>query len=207
MGNEVSAVAKENGISLQDAETLRDKFELLSQLSTTNLQSGDLNRSLFVSKFPESQRELAEHIFDALDTDSSGTISFRAYALSVCILADGSVEDKAYFAFRLYDHEKKGYLELKDITTMLKVLNKSSRKLLSALDVDKERRTEIAFEAVFERMNPNSQGQVDEVSFVKFCVDHPVIFEQLETVFIALKRASGWDWERVRNKNNSCLLM
>lgn len=194
MGNGESRLAEETGLSKSQIDALYDKYLALAQCSPTDLRTMPLDKKLFVSKFPPSQSVLAETIFDALD-DGRGVISFRKFVLCVCVLNDGTLDEKTHFAYRLYDREKKGYIAKNDIVRILQSLHASSQKLLDVLHVEKDARMDEKVSLLLQSLHADSLGRVHEEDFYSFCREHPVVFEQLTAVFSALKCASMWDWE------------
>lgn len=210
MGNTESQLEEETGLTRIQIDSLYDKYLALAQCSPTDLRTMPLDKKLFVSKFPMSQATLAETIFDALD-DGRGVISFRKFVLGVCVLNDGTFEEKVHLAYRLYDREQKGYIAKADIVRILDSLHTSSQKLLDALSIKKDARKEEKVSLLLESLHADAMGHVQEEDFCTFCREHPVVFEQLNAVFSALKGASMWDWEPNRMSSGLhaeiCLLM
>merc|ERR1719239_1830483 len=59
--------------------------------------------------------DMQELLFRTLDTDNSGTISFRELMLALCICAKGNHEQKLAWTFRLYDINGDGCIDFEEV--------------------------------------------------------------------------------------------
>lgn len=198
MGNDTSKIAGETGLVEWEVKRLHEKYDMLSRADALDAKSAKLDEGLFVSKFPDSQEQLAHLIFHAMDIEETGFIDFREYCVAVAVLSKGSADEKMEFAFNLYDTGNKGFISLEDLDQMVTIFRASSKRLISKLKEAEgaEEDDALAASHLFNSMNPDTNGRVSKEEFFNFCRRNPEMFEQIGAAFNALKRASYWDWDR-----------
>lgn len=85
-------------------------------------KSGELDmqefQNLLKSKVALTNEGL-EKLFHVMDTDNSGTVSFKELASSLSVLGKGTVEEKLKIAFQLYDTDKSGTLEKGEVINIV----------------------------------------------------------------------------------------
>jgi len=113
----------------------------------------------------EENKKKLENIFDRLDSNSSGLISFRQFMLVTIALSSVALEDKLIRIFRLIDNNNDGVLtydEFEDVIQDILVL-KEEGKLATSL-------VESSFtESTFRDMGMNSNGNIVLKDFVEAC--------------------------------------
>lgn len=62
-------------------------------------------------------------MFNLIDKDKNGFISFREFTDLLIIFSDGTEEEKASLLFRMYDINALGYLTPEEFTAMIKYFN------------------------------------------------------------------------------------
>ena len=60
--------------------------------------------------------------FIAFDTDNSGSIDFQEFLVAFNIIGDGDVEKRLAWMFDVYDINKDGSIDRKEIDTILRVM-------------------------------------------------------------------------------------
>lgn len=82
-------------------------------------------------------------VFDVIDVNHDGTVSFREFVMAMNTVCRGSQEDRTRLAFRVYDDDQDGYITVVALVTFLKSCSNNSalsrmvettEKLLAALD-------------------------------------------------------------------------
>ena len=82
-----------------------------------------LYRELYPYKADINTDEFLNLLFRAFDTDGSGFISFTEFLIAVSLSGRKEPNEKLAMAFRLYDHNKNGRLEEKEIENIVAGLN------------------------------------------------------------------------------------
>ena len=110
--NFFKAVFREGGSkSAQIGETRRDILEC------------ELNRDEFADAMSLKKDSLfVEQMFQLIDKDGNGFISFREFLNMIVIFAKGSPEDKIKLMFDMYDVDKSGSLSRDEFRKMLKAM-------------------------------------------------------------------------------------
>jgi Ca2+-binding EF-hand superfamily protein len=212
MGNDNSRIAEETKLPPMEVAWLEERYGVLTQRTTTTRDPVLLTEEQFVCKFPDSQRTMAKLLFDAMDSDRQGVVDFRHFCIAIAMLSNGTRDDKIAFAFRLYDYGHKGYIDSKDIRTVVNAFRISSERLARALtDETAEeaaaspsassteeaiavRSTAEIAESLMAHMDPSGSGRVTQAEFAAFCRHHPEVVDQVHVAFQALRRAAMFDW-------------
>ncbi|PAV83846.1 hypothetical protein WR25_19587 [Diploscapter pachys] len=116
----------------------RSKQIFKSVVFVTNLQTcpnGYVNRQQFCQIYrsffaisPKTDaKPYANMIFDTLDDDGNGRISFSEFANELSMFIKGDVEQRIDWIFNLYDSKRRGYLMEEDF---LRVFRPSIRKVM-----------------------------------------------------------------------------
>jgi Ca2+-binding EF-hand superfamily protein len=145
---------------------LRNQDESITQHTFVNTMMA------FFPKFNmEENRRRLQKLFDRLDSNSSGLISFRQFMLVTIAFSNVSLEDKLVRIFRLIDNNDDGeltYEEFEDVVQDILVL-KEERKLSTSL-------VESRFsENTFRDMGMNYKGNIVLRDFVDACAQNKFI--------------------------------
>jgi len=145
---------------------LRNQEESITQYTFVNTMMA------FFPKFNmEENRRRLQKLFDRLDSNSSGLISFRQFMLVAIAFSNVSLEDKLVRIFRLIDNNDDGeltYEEFEDVVQDILVL-KEERKLSTSL-------VESRFsENTFRDMGMNYRGNIVLRDFVDACAQNKFI--------------------------------
>jgi len=126
--------------------------------------SGQVDRFLYCEVYsslivgPIGQTEdMQELLFRTLDTDNSGTISFRELMLALCICAKGNHEQKLAWTFRLYDINGDGHIDFEEV-----------KRVVSAVySLRTEEDTVAAAKRFFDKFEKSEDGMVNQEEFMK----------------------------------------
>lgn len=75
-------------------------------------------------------------MFDLVDRDNNGYISFREFLDMLVIFAKGTAEDKAQLMFEMYDINRVGTLTINEFTNMIRSMIEASNADVSNDDVN-----------------------------------------------------------------------
>ena len=126
-------ILTEDEIKLLLANTRLNRAQILALHANflKECPNGKLTRKDFVKLFKEvhpseNKKEKAdkfcEYVFNVIDKDKFGYISFQDFVLCFSLTSDGNLKDKCDFAFRLYDLDNDGKISKKDMTAVLTAL-------------------------------------------------------------------------------------
>jgi len=139
----------------------------------SGLVSQETFHEIFSKLFPTGANlsSYSNFIFNTMDTQSTGTITFEDFASCLSLLLTGSLEDKLRWTFRLYDLNKDGVLsrqEVREVTASIydlmghpngeRVKSEASEQIIN-------RKAEMAF----QRMDLDQDGFVTLEEFLSSC--------------------------------------
>ncbi|XP_014669657.1 PREDICTED: dual oxidase-like isoform X2 [Priapulus caudatus] len=84
---------------------------------------------------PESS--FMDHMFNVVDKDHNGLISFREFLDMILLFSKGTLDDKTRIMFDMYDIDNSGYLDREEFSMMLRSLAEISRAEIKAEEIDK----------------------------------------------------------------------
>lgn len=103
------------GIELTKEE-FANELRMSSDAAFVNkvIQETNLNSLLFCNNLHFIK------MFELVDKDQNGSISFREFLDLMVIFHHGSAEDKLEFIFNIYDTERDGRMTISEFTTMIR---------------------------------------------------------------------------------------
>ncbi|TRY61666.1 hypothetical protein TCAL_05747 [Tigriopus californicus] len=118
--------------------------------------------SLFKQIFPNGDSEIfCNHIFRIFDNDGNGFLDFKEFLMALDVASCRSDVEKLQWAFRLYDVDSSGSINLKEIATIMETMEQvEGHKDVSSLMVAK-RATEI-----FGKLDDDNDGEITMQEFV-----------------------------------------
>jgi len=122
---------------------------------------GEVYSSLIVGPIGQTG-DMQELLFHTLDTDNSGTISFRELMLALCICAKGNHEQKLAWTFRLYDINGDGNIDFEEVKRVVGALYGVNTSLTEQLAVAAAKR----FFDKFEK-SASEDGMINQEEFMK----------------------------------------
>ncbi|XP_022658423.1 neuronal calcium sensor 2-like [Varroa jacobsoni] len=148
-----------------DEQTIREWYEGFK----VDCPSGRLSRKKFIdiyrTFFPTGNPEkFCDHVFRTFDTDNSGHIDFKEFLMAIGITASSSGEERLKWAFRMYDINNDGGIELTEMTKIVKALYDMLGPGTS--DESPEERTK----EIFLKMDKDGDGTLSVKEFVDGCL-------------------------------------
>ncbi|CAB3380635.1 Hypothetical predicted protein [Cloeon dipterum] len=97
------------------------------QSPRTKIEASEMNLEITLNEFAEyltmtSESEFISKMFNLMDKDNNGFVSFREFFELFVIFKKGSVEDKSDLLFDMYDIDQNGELSKEEFISMLKSL-------------------------------------------------------------------------------------
>merc|ERR1712012_380229 len=78
------------------------------------------------NSYPSNFNAYSHYVFNTLDQDDTGFITFEDFVLGLSILVKGCLEDKLRWIFSLYDQDRDGYIsrgEMEEVVASVFDLN------------------------------------------------------------------------------------
>uniref|UniRef100_A0A1Y1LR13 EF-hand domain-containing protein n=1 Tax=Photinus pyralis TaxID=7054 RepID=A0A1Y1LR13_PHOPY len=134
----------------------------------TGVVKEDTFKMIYSQFFPQANtNQYAHYVFNTLDQDHSGLISFENFVQSLSVLSRGSLDEKIRWAFNLYDINRDGCItrdEMTDIVTAVyDLMGKVSEPCIED-DTVKEK-----VDMLFSKMDKNRDGVVTLDEFLECC--------------------------------------
>eukprot|EP01096_Ripella_sp_DP13-Kostka_P014468 TRINITY_DN6549_c0_g1_i1.p2 TRINITY_DN6549_c0_g1~~TRINITY_DN6549_c0_g1_i1.p2 ORF type:complete len:218 (-),score=88.32 TRINITY_DN6549_c0_g1_i1:17-625(-) len=117
--------------------------------------------------------ELWGHIFDIIDTDKSGEISFAEWVSLLSCINRGSTSEQIELMFKLYDLDGNGSLQKNEIQKIIEFLHRFRHFEKPAEEITDE---------VFDALDANHDGKITLHEFVHGFHNHPEIGERLNVM-------------------------
>ena len=93
-------------------------------------QSGTIDVDEFYKMIHEHKNVFADSIFELIDIDESGGLSFGEFVQAVATYCVFGMDDILKFCFYIFDKDKNGFIEMDGTTEYITVLVKNNIKLL-----------------------------------------------------------------------------
>ncbi|CAG0888561.1 unnamed protein product [Darwinula stevensoni] len=114
----IDQLSKTTKFSRKELQLMYRSFK---QECPTGVVDEDKFKAIYSQFFPQGDAsQYAHYVFNAFDTEHTGSISFEEFVEGLSILSRGSVQDKLQWAFQLYDIDGDGLLtrnEMEEIVT------------------------------------------------------------------------------------------
>ena len=123
-------------------------------------------QTLYKQLFPfkELDDDVVVQIFNAFDDNSSGEICFTEFLTAISISGKADPEQKLHLAFKMYDNNHNGQLEMNEIYSIMKALRDVTEK-------------DIEDELDIRKWDTNDNGYLTEDEFVDFIQSDPDIYK------------------------------
>ncbi|CAF1339319.1 unnamed protein product [Rotaria magnacalcarata] len=132
--------------------------------------SGKLNKKKFIEVYKQfyptgKAEKFCEYVFRTFDTDGSGNIDFGEFLIAISITAQQDPRKKLEWAFSMYDIDRNGYIEKKEM-----------KKIMDAIYdlLGEEKRgsnsPEMKVDQIFSKMDINSDQKLSKDEFVSGCL-------------------------------------
>jgi len=147
---ETKALTEKTNWTKEDLEALHAEFKLKDTNKTGELGFGEFT-ALIRSRIPMDEAGY-KRLFEQMDSDASGTISFVELATSLSIIGKGSTDDKLAYTFDLYDTDKSGYLDRKEAEHVLSQM----RRVASSMG----RHADDFIEGLLKKLDKDGDGTI-----------------------------------------------
>ncbi|KAF4081170.1 hypothetical protein AMELA_G00158280 [Ameiurus melas] len=171
-----------------------DKLEAQTNFSKRELQElyrgfknecpcGVVNEETFIqiySKFfPQGDASTyAHYLFNAFDSGQTGSIKFKDFVIALSVLLRGSTQEKLQWTFNLYDINRDGYINKKEMMDIMSAIyDMMGKYTYPAMKTDTPKQHVDAF---FQKMDKNRDGVVTLDEFILSCQEDDNIMRSLQ---------------------------
>ena len=115
--------------------------------------------------FKELSPSCINAIFIAFDDNQSGEICFTEFLTAISVTGKADPDQKLHLAFKMYDSDRSGFLELDEICQINKGLHQLSNdgEAVASLDL--------------EKWDSNGNGGLTEEEFIGFVKSDPKVYK------------------------------
>ncbi|XP_070170639.1 uncharacterized protein [Polyergus mexicanus] len=152
----------------------------------TGVVKEDTFKCIYSKFFPQGANtsQYAHYVFNTLDQDHSGLLSFEDFVTGLSILSRGSIDEKLRWTFSLYDINGDGCITREEMTDIVTAVYELMGKF-SDPHLDHEGVRE-KVDRMFQKMDGNRDGVVTLSEFLEACRADPDIstsMAALDTAF------------------------
>ncbi|KPI94063.1 Kv channel-interacting protein 4 [Papilio xuthus] len=112
--------------------------------------------------------QYAHYVFNTLDQDRSGLLSFEEFVTGLSILSRGTLEEKLRWTFSLYDINGDGYITKEEMTEIVTAIYDLMGKIVEPMIDDDAVREKV--ERLFQKMDLNRDGVLTLDEFLDCCL-------------------------------------
>ncbi|KAI3453834.1 hypothetical protein Pfo_010497 [Paulownia fortunei] len=156
--------------------------ELFRKLGSTIVDDGFLNREEFkLGLFRNSKQQslFADRMFDMFDSKHDGVLDFGEFIRSLSIFhPDTPQEEKAIFAFKLYDIWQTGYIEKEEVKEMITEFLNESNLILPDDIID------AIIDKTFEEADSEQDGKIDIEEWKDFAARKPSLLKNMTIPYL-----------------------
>ncbi|XP_037028137.1 Kv channel-interacting protein 4 isoform X4 [Bradysia coprophila] len=110
----------------------------------------------------------AHYVFNTLDQDRSGIVSFEEFVQGLSILSRGSMDEKLQWTFSLYDINGDGYITRDEMTDIVTAIYELMGRHPDSTGPEEEKIKD-KVEKIFQKMDVNRDGVVTLDEFLDCC--------------------------------------
>ncbi|XP_023032788.1 uncharacterized protein LOC6644800 isoform X3 [Drosophila willistoni] len=135
----------------------------------TGVVKEDTFKVIYSQFFPQGANPTlyAHYVFNTLDQDHSGIVSFEDFVQGLSILSRGSVEEKLRWTFSLYDINGDGFITPEEMTDIVTAIYELMGRLPD--ECPEEEKIKGKVEHIFQKMDINRDGVVTLEEFLEAC--------------------------------------
>lgn len=160
-----------------EEKTIRDWYEGFKE----DCPSGKVTKNKFIEMYKMFFKsgdpdKFCEHIFRTFDIDGNGSVDFKEFLLAIGVTSNGSVEDRLKWAFRMYDINGDGLIQIPEMKKIVQALYDMIGPSIEELPIEN---AEVRTKAIFNKMDSNKDGKLTREEFISACMEDQHLMELL----------------------------
>ncbi|KAJ3044033.1 hypothetical protein HK097_001608, partial [Rhizophlyctis rosea] len=122
-----------------------------------------------------------ERLFDAFDLDGNARIDFREFIQGLSVFMKGTPEEKMELSFRLYDIDKSGSIEPKELVKIM------SQMYSAFYNEDQTQRIRDLVYQIFEDLDINGDGSLSIHEYKLMALKEPMMIDFIDQFLIPIQ--------------------
>ncbi|XP_022189171.1 Kv channel-interacting protein 1 isoform X2 [Nilaparvata lugens] len=137
----------------------------------TGVVKEDTFKGIYARFFPQGANtsQYAHYVFNTLDQDRSGLLSFEDFVHGLSILSRGSLDEKLRWTFSLYDINGDGRITREEMTDIVNAVYDLMGKYTEPGIEDNAVTSKV--DSIFQKMDRNNDGVVTLDEFLECCLN------------------------------------
>ncbi|XP_054729173.1 uncharacterized protein LOC129238163 [Anastrepha obliqua] len=166
----------------------------------TGVVKEDTFKLIYSQFFPQGANPTlyAHYVFNTLDQDHSGIISFEDFVQGLSILSRGSVEEKLRWTFSLYDINGDGFITREEMTDIVTAIYELMGRLPD--ECPEEEKIKCKVDHIFQKMDKNGDGVVTLDEFLETCRSDEAISRSMSVFDSQQQQQTSLDAQAERDK-------
>lgn len=135
----------------------------------TGIVKEDTFKGIYSQFFPlgASSGQYAHYVFNSIDLDRNGSLSFEEFVANLSILLRGTVDEKLQWTFSLYDINGDGCITKEEMKEIVTAIYELMGKVPEGCDEEQAIKEKV--ERLFEKMDRNCDGKITLDEFIECC--------------------------------------
>ncbi|KAL7029345.1 hypothetical protein ACKWTF_006199 [Chironomus riparius] len=117
--------------------------------------------------FGASTAQYAHYVFNSIDRDSNGSVSFEEFVINLSTLSRGSLDEKLEWTFQLYDVNGDGYISKEEMTEVMTSVYELMGKISEGCKEESQIKAKV--ESMFKKMDLNADDKISLDEFLLSC--------------------------------------
>ncbi|XP_035775690.1 Kv channel-interacting protein 4-like isoform X2 [Anopheles albimanus] len=135
----------------------------------TGIVKEDTFKGIYSQFFPlgASSGQYAHYVFNSIDLDRNGSLSFEEFVANLSILLRGTVDEKLQWTFSLYDINGDGCITKEEMKEIVTAIYELMGKVPEGCEEEQAIKEKV--ERLFEKMDRNCDGKITLDEFIECC--------------------------------------
>ncbi|XP_052893400.1 Kv channel-interacting protein 4-like [Anopheles moucheti] len=135
----------------------------------TGIVKEETFKGIYSQFFPlgASSGQYAHYVFNSIDLDRNGSLSFEEFVANLSILLRGTVDEKLQWTFSLYDINGDGCITKEEMKEIVTAIYELMGKVPEGCEEEQAIKDKV--ERLFEKMDRNCDGKITLDEFIECC--------------------------------------